>query len=52
MTSPPGSDGPDDGPDGALRTNPLAGGTLWLTQTASLSLWRGEVGLRDRKSVV
>lgn len=47
MTSPPGSDGPDDGPDGALRTNPLAGGTLWLTQTASLSLWRGEVGLSD-----
>lgn len=47
MTSPPGSDGPEDGPEAALRTNPLGGGTLWLTQTPSLSLWRGEVGLSD-----
>ncbi|RYE93630.1 MAG: hypothetical protein EOO75_03925, partial [Myxococcales bacterium] len=28
-------------------TNPLGGNTLWLTQTPSLSLWRGEVGLGD-----
>lgn len=38
---------PSDPPDDTLRTNPLAGGTLWLTQTPSLSLWRGEVGLYD-----
>jgi hypothetical protein len=25
----------------------MAGGTLWLTQSPSLSLWRGEVGLAD-----
>ena len=48
MTNPPSPNGADEGPEAAaLRTNPLAGGTLWLTQTASLSLWRGEVGLSD-----
>lgn len=47
MSPPPGSGDPDDPSDAAgQRTNPL-GGTLWLTQTPSLSLWRGEVGLRD-----
>ncbi|MCS6900663.1 MAG: hypothetical protein RMJ98_13585 [Myxococcales bacterium] len=48
MTNSTSPNGADEGPEAtALRTNPLAGGTLWLTQTASLSLWRGEVGLSD-----
>ena len=30
-----------------LRTHTLSAGTLWLTQTPPLSLWKGEVGLLD-----
>lgn len=49
MTDPPRPDDPGDGPEPAVhRTNPLANGTLWLTQTASLSLWRGETEQSDK----
>lgn len=38
----------DDGAPGAeLRTHTVAAGTMWLTQTPALSLWKGEVGLSD-----
>jgi hypothetical protein len=44
--SPGGHD--DDSPPGAeLRTHTIAAGTMWLTQTPALSLWKGEVGLLD-----
>lgn len=38
----------DEGaPNAGLRTHTLAAGTMWLTQTPALSLWKGEVGLAD-----
>ena len=32
---------------GKFASKPAARGTLWLTQTPALSLWKGEVGLSD-----
>jgi hypothetical protein len=34
-------------PRAELRTHTLGAGTLWLTQTPPLALWKGEVGLLD-----
>lgn len=41
------SDHEADFPRAALRTHTLSAGTLWLTQTPPLALWKGEVGLLD-----
>ena len=48
---PPGADldpdRPSPPPDAELRTHTVAAGTMWLTQTPTLSIWKGEVGLAD-----
>jgi hypothetical protein len=41
------SENEGDFPGAALRTHTLSAGTLWLTQTPPLALWKGEVGLVD-----